>query len=165
MLFVADRRSTAPASPGDVDDPAEAYRLLVADVYEFAGRSRSTSDAFARRRGGTAAQWHVLSVVLDEPRTVPQIAERLGQARQSVQAVVDGLAQAGWVRLSENPLHARSKLVRPTPSGERFARGLFEESGGARRSQIEEAGLAIGDLNEARRVVRALLGALDEDDG
>ena len=56
---------TAP----DADLPG-AYRLLVAEVYELAGRSRRTSDALARAAGQSVARWHLMSVVSDGPRSV-----------------------------------------------------------------------------------------------
>src|SRR5438309_10079220 len=93
---------------------AEAYRLLVADVYELAGESRRSSDALAGRVGQTTARWHVLSVVSDGPRTVASAARRLGLARQSVQRVVDDLVAAGQLALRDNPDHARAPLVAPT---------------------------------------------------
>src|SRR5215211_4299690 len=62
-------------------DSVEAYRLLIADVYELAGTSRRTSDRMAAEHGQTAARWHVLSVIADEPHGVPAIAHRLGHAR------------------------------------------------------------------------------------
>lgn len=43
--------TTADGAPGR--DLATAYRLLVADVYEVAGRSRQTSEALARSVGQT----------------------------------------------------------------------------------------------------------------
>src|SRR3712207_3495790 len=73
----------------------DAYRLLIADVYELAGESRRTSEALAREVGQSAARWHVLSVVSDGPRTVGSASRRLGLARQSVQRVVDDLVAAG----------------------------------------------------------------------
>ena len=72
------------------EETARAYRLLIAEVYEMAGRSRGTSEAIARRHGQTTARWHVLSVLEESDVTVPGIARRLGQARQSVQHLCTG---------------------------------------------------------------------------
>lgn len=55
------------------------YRLLMADVYELAGRSRATTQDIAGEVvGQTAARWHVMSVITDQDRTVPAVARRLG---------------------------------------------------------------------------------------
>jgi hypothetical protein len=56
------------------------------------------------------ARWHVLSVVSGDACTVPFMARRLGLARQSVQRVVDALADDHLVALQVNPDHARSPL-------------------------------------------------------
>ena len=89
----------------------DAYRLLMADVYELAGESRRSSEKLAREQGQTAARWHLLSVLSDGSRTVASAARRLGLARQSVQRVVDDLARAGLVELHDNPDHRRAPLV------------------------------------------------------
>jgi len=143
-------------------EPVDAYRSLMADVYELAGRSRATSESFARRCGQSAARWHVLSVVLEEPRTVPGIADRLGLSRQSVQRVVDDLATAGLVQRAENPRHRRSRLVAITASGEAIAGRLYDESAAARQAHLERAGLSADDLRRAHRIIHRLLAALDE---
>lgn len=143
-------------------DLVDQYRALIADVYELAGRSRATSESLARARGQTAARWHVLSVVSDQPLTVPAIATRLGLTRQSVQRVVDDLRASGHVDLATNPEHRRSSLVAITPAGERVASELFRDSTAARRAQLRRAGLDDRDLARARHTVRRLLDALDE---
>jgi DNA-binding MarR family transcriptional regulator len=51
--------------------------------------------------------------------TVPQVAARLGLARQNVQRQVDDLARLGHVRARPNPAHRRSVLVELTPVGRR----------------------------------------------
>ena len=89
-------------------DPHVAYRRLIAQVYEVAGLSRRSSDRDAAAEHTTTAQWHVLSVLSGGPATVPQVARRLGQARQSVQRVADELVAHGDVRPVPNPDHARS---------------------------------------------------------
>ncbi len=61
------------------NEDLEVYRLLIADVYELAGQSRRTSESLARGLGQTAARWHVLSVLSDEPRSVATAARRLGR--------------------------------------------------------------------------------------
>lgn len=147
------------------DDLVTAYRLLMADVYELAGRSRSTSESLAQQRGQTAARWHVLSVLLDGTRTVPAIANRLGLSRQAVQRVVNDLIATGLVKRSVNVDHKRSYLVEATPDGKKLARGLYRESARVRAKQIDRAGIGPEDLDHARQTIRRLLSALaDADD-
>ncbi|HTT50733.1 MAG TPA: MarR family transcriptional regulator [Streptosporangiaceae bacterium] len=144
------------------EDTAQAYRLLMAEVYELAGRSRGTSAAIARRYAQTAAGWHVLSVLEDSDVTVPGIARRLGQARQSVQRVAGGLLAAGLVQAVANPDHQRSPLLRLTGDGRRLLRTLNQDAAADRTARLAAAGLTTGQLDQARHVLRRLIGALGE---
>ena len=143
-----------------VEDSLDAYRLLIADVYELAGQSRRTSEVLARELEQTAARWHLLSVVSDGPRTVASAARRLGLTRQSVQRVVDDLAAAGQVRLGVNPDHARAPLVILTDRGRGTLLELVQRSDGDRRALLDQAQLTADELNEARDVLTRLLSAL-----
>jgi DNA-binding MarR family transcriptional regulator len=143
-------------------DDLDAYRLLIADVYELAGESRRTSEALARGVGQSAARWHVLSVVSDGPRTVPGAARRLGLARQSVQRVVDELVAAGLLELRANPDHARSPLVAVTAAGADTLDRLVHRSDADRAALLQRAGVGAVELAEARGVLRRLLVALHE---
>ncbi|MEJ7704140.1 MAG: MarR family transcriptional regulator [Geodermatophilaceae bacterium] len=143
-------------------DRVQAYRLLIADVYEVAGQSRRTSEALARGLGQTAARWHVLSVVSDGPRTVSSAARRLGLARQSVQRVVDDLAAAGQVELRDNPDHVRAPLVACSVSGRNTLAELVRRGDHDRRALLERAELSAEDLATARAVLVRLVTTLRE---
>lgn len=142
----------------------EAYRLLMADVYELAGLSRRTSESIARAAGQTAARWHVLSVLSDGPRTVPSAARRLGLAPQSVQRVVTDLLADGQVETRTNPDHARSPLIALTPRGHATVTALFRKSDENRQAVLARAAVTPTHLNNTREVIRALLNALGADD-
>lgn len=103
-----------------------------------------------------------MSVVSEDGLTVPTIARRLGLARQSVQRVVNDLAEAGLVTLEDNPDHRRSPLVSLTDAGRAVLEELFRRSDATRAALIDRAGVSATDLEEARRVIRSLLGAFDE---
>lgn len=138
----------------------EEYRLLIADVYELAGQSRRTSEDLARSAGQTAARWHVLSVLSDEPRTVPSAARRLGLAPQSVQRVVGDLVASGHLEPVDNPDHARSPLMRLTARGRATLDDLFARSDDDRAGMLARAEVTADELAAARDVVRKLAGAL-----
>ena len=138
-----------------------AYRELIADVYELAGRSRGSSDEFAGRHDQTAARWHILSVVSEGPHTVPRIADRLGLTRQSIQRVVDGLVVDRLVVLVDNPNHRRSRLVVITARGATIATRLFEESSEYRVRALESAGISASELDRARRTILRLMKVVD----
>lgn len=95
----------------------DAFRSLVADVYELAGVLRRHGDEIAGRVGQTQARWQLLSVVSEGEWTVPRVAERLGISRQAVQRVADDLEVDGLVRYVDNPRHRRSPLVELTGDG------------------------------------------------
>jgi DNA-binding MarR family transcriptional regulator len=138
----------------------EEYRLLIADVYELAGQSRRTSEDLARAVGQTAARWHVLSVLSDEPKTVPAAARRLGLAPQSVQRVVGDLVASGHLEPVDNPDHARSPLMRLTDAGRVTLDELFSRSDDDRAVVLERAGVTAAELAAARGVLRRLAEAL-----
>ncbi len=144
-------------------DQVAAYRELMAEVYQLAGLSRVTSDRFAADYGQSAARWHVLSVITDDPATVPRIADRLGLTRQSVQRVVNDLAGAGLVKLADNPDHRRSRLVTITPTGRRLAARLFADSARQRAAALDRVGVTTRDLRAARATIQRLLLALHND--
>jgi DNA-binding MarR family transcriptional regulator len=136
------------------------YRLLMADVYELAGRSRRASERDAAALGTTVARWHVLSVVSEEALTVPEIAGRLGQVRQGVQRVVDELVADAQLEGVPNPRRARSPRFRATGAGLRTLERLWAESEPRRADKLARSGLDAADLRAARETVRRLLGAL-----
>jgi DNA-binding MarR family transcriptional regulator len=96
---------------------AEVVPLLVADVFHLAGVFRKQGDAIAGLVGRTQAEWQFLSAISDGPRTVPQVARRLGYARQSVQRTADHLESKSLVRFAPNPDHKKSALVELTAEG------------------------------------------------
>jgi DNA-binding MarR family transcriptional regulator len=138
------------------------YRLLMADVYELAGRSRRTSERVAAALGTTVARWHLLSVVSQDAMSVPEIARRLGQVRQGVQRVVDELVADGQLESLANPGRARSPRFRATTSGLRILDRLWAESEPRRADQLARSGLDAADLQRARETVRRLVDVLAE---
>jgi DNA-binding MarR family transcriptional regulator len=67
--------------------------------------------------GLTAAWWQVLGGVVDEPRTVADVARRMGMTRQGVQRVADLLVERGLAEYHTNPAHRRAKLLACTETG------------------------------------------------
>jgi DNA-binding MarR family transcriptional regulator len=140
------------------------YRLLMADVYELAGRSRRISERDAAALGTTVARWHVLSVVSQEALSVPEIARRLGQVRQGVQRVVDELVADGQLDSMANARRARSPRFRATATGLRILERLWADSEPRRADLLDRSGLDAAELRRARETVRRLLTALDQAD-
>jgi len=82
--------------------------LIIADIYELAGRFRNNGEAIAGTVGQTQARWQVMSAASAEPKTVPQIARRLGVTRQNVQRIADFLVAESWASFEPNPDHRGS---------------------------------------------------------
>ena len=86
----------------------------------------AAGDEIAGEEGLTSARWQVLGAVemAGKPLTVPQIARRMGLARQSVHATVGVLVAAGLVERVRNDDHPRSPLVAVTALGHDTYRAL-----------------------------------------
>lgn len=140
------------------------YRLLIADVYELAGRSRRSSAAIAAAVGQTTARWHVLSVFSSDPMTVADGARRLGLARQSVQRVVNELRAEGLLAATDNPDHRSAALIGTTAAGAARLAELVRGGDAARHRQLAAAGLTSAELQAARRTLRRVLAALETPD-
>jgi DNA-binding MarR family transcriptional regulator len=144
----------------DSRDVAEAYRLLIADVYELAAVSRRTSEQIAEAEGQTVARWHVLSVLSDRPLTVSAAARRLGLARQSVHRVVNDLLADGLLAADPNPDHRSAPLISTTAAGDRVLHRLVQRGDDDRHERLSALGLSPEELQRARRTLRTLLDAL-----
>ena len=110
----------------DADTPFDhAANALVLEIFRLNGALIRFGDALVKPLGLTSARWQVLGSIAHGRGTfsVARIADNMGLARQSVQRIVDELAEAELVGFAPNPAHKRAKLVVMTPSGQRvFAR-------------------------------------------
>jgi DNA-binding MarR family transcriptional regulator len=138
---------------------AATMPLIVADIYELAGKFRARGDRLAAAIGQTQARWQVLGVASEAPLSVPQIARRLGVTRQAVQRVADLLAGAGLARFAENPDHKASPHLILTKAG-RDALARLTRAARAGHEELAEK-LSSTDLAALRRDLRGLLIALD----
>jgi DNA-binding MarR family transcriptional regulator len=139
----------------------EAGAMLTAVILRIFGLNGSllaAGDQMARQVGLTSAKWQVLGAVelAERPLAVPQIARRMGLARQSVHATVRSLVELGLLRMVANADHRRSALVTSTPDGKQAYRAL----------QVRQAAWVnalASDLSEAElRSTKALLDLIEE---
>ncbi len=158
---MGSRRASRSGAPVAAQRKLEAYRLLVADVYELAGISRRTSEQLAQGVGQTAARWHLMSVLSESELSVAAAARRLGLARQSVQRVADGLVRDGHVRVRPDPADRRAPLLGLTGSGRVLMEELFVRSSEQRATAMARAGVSMADLTRARDTIRALAAVLE----
>jgi DNA-binding MarR family transcriptional regulator len=131
--------------------------LIIADIFELAGRFRDNGEAIARTVGQTQARWQVMSAASAEPRTVPQIARRLGVSRQNVQRIADLLVAEDWAAFAPNPDHRASPYLVLSKRGQ-AALARLTKAAGAYHAQLVR-GLAGTDIKSIHRLLRQLLDA------
>lgn len=141
------------------DEVGGEFALLVADVYELAGRLREEGERIAAAVGQTQARWQLMSVVSERPLTVPQAARRLGITRQAAQRTANELTEAGLAGLAENPDHRVSRLLGLTAPGHEALAAITKRAGDFNARL--EASVPRRDLTATRRGVRALNSALE----
>ncbi len=97
----------------------DAMTELILDVFRLNGLLLAAGDRLTKDLGLTSARWQVLGALAaaKEPLTVAQIARNMGLVRQSVQRLVDVLAEEGILAFEDNPNHRRAKLVCMTEVG------------------------------------------------
>jgi DNA-binding MarR family transcriptional regulator len=136
--------------------------LIVADIYELAGRFREDGEAVARTVGQTQARWQVMSAASAGSHTVPQIARRLGVTRQNVQRIADLLVQENWATFEANPDHKSSPYLALNARGQ-AALAQITKAAGQSHAQIARR-LSGTDIGALHRGLRRLIEALNDRD-
>lgn len=131
----------------------QAFTELVLAVFRANGALIAAGDALVGDLGLSSARWQVLGMVVDQARTVPAIARKVGLTRQGVQRTADWLVRDGLARFCPNPDHATSHLLDLTERGQaimaevtrrqiawadRAAQGLKAESLAAFAATLQE---------------------------
>src|SRR5579872_383867 len=141
--------------------PQALLPIIVADIYELAGRLRGYGEAIARTVGQTQARWQVMSAAAsDRPHTVPQIARVLGVTRQNVQRIADLLVAEGAAEYRDNPDHRASPHVILTRSGRTALERITQAAAGYHAALTQK--LSPSDMASLQRGLRRLLEALSE---
>lgn len=138
--------------------PVDEVALLVADIYEAAGVLRRWGEAIARAEGQTQARWQVLSVVCDEPLSVPRAARRLGVSRQGVQRIANNLVDDGQAAWSVNPDHRSSPLLTLTEVGRRGLDVITARASASHRQLA--ADIAPAEIAMTRKVLQHLVATV-----
>lgn len=99
--------------------PSHIYTEIVLETFKLSGLLSAEGDRLSAPLDLTSARWKILGALArsDIPMTVPQIARSMGQTRQTVQNLVNILAEAGLVEFQINPNHKRARLVVLTVAG------------------------------------------------
>ncbi|HEV8339878.1 MAG TPA: MarR family transcriptional regulator [bacterium] len=96
---------------------AEALTELILEAFRFRGELERHGRRIVEPFGQTPTGWLVLGAVDEEPRTVSQIARRMGVTRQGVQRVAHALVKNRHAAFADNPDHRRSPILTLTPRG------------------------------------------------
>lgn len=142
----------------DGRDARALLPLIVADIFDLAGRFRASGEAIAAGAGQTQARWQVMSAASGAPVTVAQIARRLGVTRQNVQRVANLLVREGWASFAPNPEHRGSPHLLLSPRGRAALARLSQAAARAHAKlarRLEGAGIAA-----LHRGLRRLLAAM-----
>jgi DNA-binding MarR family transcriptional regulator len=134
--------------------------IIVADIYEIAGRFRDNGEAIARTVDQTQARWQVLSAASGRPHTVPQIARVLGVTRQNVQRIADLLVEEGAAEYRDNPDHRGSPHVILTRRGHAALEAITGAAAGYHARLARK--LSPSDVVSLQRGLRRLLEALTD---
>jgi DNA-binding MarR family transcriptional regulator len=133
---------------------------LILVVFRVNGQLMEAAERMAVAGGLTAARWQVLGGVLDEPRTVAEVARRMGLTRQSVQRLADVLVAEGFADWEPNPRHRRAKLLRASPRAYDAIRRVATLQHPWSTAVGDEVGEA--QIRRARRTLERLLDAMRE---
>ena len=142
--------------------PQSLVPIIVADIYELAGRMRDYGEAIARTMGQTQARWQVMSAASAQPHTVPQIARTLGVTRQNVQRIADLLVAEELARYQDNPDHRTSPHLVLTGRGRAALDRLTKAASGYHARLARK--LPSPEIAVLQRSLRRLLEALAEID-
>ena len=136
--------------------------IIVAGIYELAGRLREHGEAIAATVGQTQARWQVLSAASGRPLTVPQIARVLGVTRQNVQRIADLLVAEGAAEYRDNPDHRASPHLILTKSGRTTLERITQAAAGYHAVLTQK--LSASEVASLQRGLRRLLEAVADVD-
>ena len=138
-----------------------AITELVLKIFHINGLLLAAGDQLSKDLGLTSARWQVMGALANGPLTAAQIARNMGLRRQSVQRLIDILAEQGILMFEDNPDHRRAKLVRLTKTGQKKYRKINQ-------IQIQWANtisqhLSAKKINEATALLNAIEKQLQQD--
>jgi DNA-binding MarR family transcriptional regulator len=126
---------------------------LILSVFRLNGELIDAGNRLVMDVGLTSAWWQVLGALALSPVPLPvaHIARNMGLARQSVQRIIDLLAEKRLVRIEANPHHRRAKLVVLTSKGSAAVRAAEKRQRPWAREMM--AGLPLERISKALEVI------------
>lgn len=100
----------------------QTFTQIVLELFKLNGLLVAEGDQITKEHALSSARWKILGALAlsPHPMTVPQIANKMGQTRQSVQRLADAMQKDGFLDYQENPNHKRAKFVVLTNKGEKI---------------------------------------------
>ncbi len=139
-----------------------ALSALFLDIFRANALLVAAGDQLVAPLGPTSARWQVLGTVAmaPTPQPVAHIARDMGLARQSVQRLVNELADAGLVELKDNPHHRRARLIVLSERG----RETFAAIHKLQRPWVDglAEGMDASQIEAAAEVLKALRSRLEQ---
>ena len=166
MSAVDEARTTVPPreawpDPAGHTQAGELLTEVIVTTLRLNGRIMEAAQRLAAEGDMTATWWQVLGGVLDEPRTVAEIARRMGMTRQGVLRVADLLVERGLAEYRPNPAHRRAKLLACTEAGYWAIRQIaLVQHPWANRIGGE---VGAGELRDALATMQRLVEVLESD--
>jgi DNA-binding MarR family transcriptional regulator len=155
--------TSAPLAPNALGSDLQDLRSLLDEVNLLAVRLRQFQRPPDTLETIPAAGRSILKILdLAGPQTVPQMARTRSTTRQNIQVLVDRLESDGWVKLSPNPAHQRSQLVKLTARA-RDTIPKLQQDEEALLSRIIPS-LSREGVQATREFLRLIEGALAQED-
>ena len=134
----------------------QIFTQIVLELFKLNGLLVAEGDQITKEHALSSARWKILGALALSPHsmTVPQIANKMGQTRQSVQRLADAMQKDGFLDYQENPYHKRAKLVVISNKGEKIYK-LLE------RKQIPWADISAKDMDVTLSVLKKMAKAFD----
>jgi MarR family 2-MHQ and catechol resistance regulon transcriptional repressor len=148
-----------PLTP-DPEPQSLTLRLWAALARAYGAVQAEAADDVARH-GLTLAEFGVLEALLHRgPMLLGEVQRRILVSSGGITYLVDRLEKRGLVERRGHPLDRRARLLALTEDGESLVERIIPEH--TARIKVALAGLGKKDKREALRLLRMLVGEVDE---
>src|SRR5467141_3144788 len=93
MVLFCHMTSKRPVAPPGHSPAGRALTQLILDIFRLNGSLLAAGNELTRDLGLSSARWQVMGALAEGPLPAAQIARNMGLSRQSVQRLVDMLAE------------------------------------------------------------------------
>lgn len=138
-------------------EEGQVFTEIVLEVFKLGGLLVTEGDELTKEVGLSSARWKVLGALAytEEPMTVPQIANTMGQTRQSVQRLTDAMEKTEILEYRINPRHKKAKLVALSKKGKEVFEILEQKQIPWANSNSED--FSVQDMEATLKVLRKMI--------